>query len=144
MADSQITLMTWGQRSIGNGVEEKTPATGKQEELVRKVHTGEPVIHGSQHTSEPLHQSEGKPGYRSIRRFGTESCGRKAVATPPEDRFSIERKRSQETRQGACEILETRMPDKPLLIRVRSVPDFRETTFNPVTKGGRKRCGEAR
>ena len=34
MADSHITLMTRGLRSVGNSVEEKTPATGKQEEMV--------------------------------------------------------------------------------------------------------------
>ena len=144
MADSQITLMTWGLRSIGNSVEEKTPAIGKQEELVRKAHTGEPVIHGSQHTSEPLHQSEGKPGYRSIRRFGTESCGRKAVATPPEDRFSIERKRSQETREGHAKSSRRGCPISRCLSGLGACPTSGKTTVNPVTEGGRKRCGEVR
>ncbi len=123
-------------------MEEKTLAIGKQEELVNGAYSGEPIIYGGQHTTEPRPHTEGKPGYGSTRRFGTESCGRKAVATPPEDRFSVERKRSQETRQGRAKS-STRMPDEPLLIRVRSVPDFKETTFSPVTEGGRKRCGEA-
>ncbi len=35
------------------------------------------------------------------------------------------------------------MPAKPLLSRANNEPDYRETTFNPVTEGGRKRCGEA-
>ena len=74
--------MTRGLRSIGNSVEEKTPAIGKQEELMKEAHTGEPIIYGGQHTSELRHYFEGKPGYRSTRRFGRESCGRKAVATP--------------------------------------------------------------
>ena len=46
MADSQIRLMTWGLRSIGNSVEEKTPATGKPEDLVNEVCNGEPTIYG--------------------------------------------------------------------------------------------------
>lgn len=56
MADSQIGLMTWGLRSIGNNVEEKTPATGKQEDLVKEACTGEPIIYGGQHTTESRHQ----------------------------------------------------------------------------------------
>ena len=133
MADSQITLMTRGLRSIGNSVEEKTPATGKREELMNEAYTEEPIIDGGQHTFEPRHHFERRIGYRSIRRFGTESCERKAVATPPEDRFSIGREGSQETKRGRAEI-STRMSGKPSLIW--SVPDFRETTYKPVTEGG--------
>jgi hypothetical protein len=45
------TLMTRGLRSIGNSVEEKTPATEKQEEVVIEAKTGEPIIYGGQHTT---------------------------------------------------------------------------------------------
>jgi hypothetical protein len=51
VADSQGTLMTRGLRSIGNSVEEKTPATEKQEEVVIEAKTGEPIIYGGQHTT---------------------------------------------------------------------------------------------
>ena len=44
--------------------------------------------------------SERKPGDRSIRRSDAESCGRKAVATPPEDRVSAERKEVRKSNRG--------------------------------------------
>ena len=126
--------MTRGLRSIGNSVEEKTPATGKLEKVVEETENGEPIIDDGQHTPEPYHHVEGEPRYRSTRRFGTESCGRKAVATPPEDRISVESKEVRKPKGGGR--IRMRIPDKPSLIRVISVPDFRETHFQP---GNRRR-----
>ena len=58
---------------------------------------------------------------------GRGNCGRKAVATRPEDRRSVGRKGNQKAERGQANPGD-RMPDKPLLIRAGSVSDSREIT----------------
>jgi len=121
--------MTRGLRSIGNSVEEKTSATGKYGGKVREARNGEPAIDDGQHTSELHCQSNDRPGYRRERHFGRGDCGRKAVATRPEDRDSVERKGNQKAERGQANPADW-MPDKPLLIRAISVSDSGE---NPLS-----------
>ena len=127
--------MTRGLRSTGNGVEDKTSATGKHGGRVKEARFGEPIIYDGQHTTELHRQSNGRPGYRRERRSGRGDCGRKAVATRPEDRHSVERKGNQKAERGQANPADW-MSDKPLLIRANSVSDSKGNHFQP---GNRRR-----
>jgi len=119
--------MTRGLRSTGNSVEEKTPAIGKSEEVVKEAENGEPTIYDGQHTSEHQHQTKGRPGYRSKRHSGRGDCGRKAVATPSQDRFGVERKGVSKPVGGQANPDEG-CPISRCFIRANSVSD---STGNP-------------
>ena len=92
---------------------------------MKEARIGEPAIYDGQHTTEPQQRSTDRPGYQGERRFGGGDCGRKAVATRPEDRRSIEREGNQKAERGQANPADW-MPDKPLFIRVGSMSDSRE------------------
>lgn len=144
MADSQITLMTRGQRSIGNSVEEKTPATGKREVSMNEAMKSEnpPLMTDTTHPS-----------------FDTEPNASPGTGTfvTPVWKVADERRLQHHVRTEL--VLNERKSGKPhgdvrnprrgcpisrRLSGFGACPTSPKISFSPVTEGGRKRCGEVR